>query len=97
MEKNEDVKEAVIEVRKLSQDEQLQREAELREKAIMDEKAIYQAGLDNGKEEGEKLGRKKGRVETMKEVAKKLLKQNMNIENVAEITGLTIEEIEKLR
>ena len=66
MEKNEDVKEAVIEVRKLSQDEQLQREAELREKAIMDEKAIYQAGLDNGKEEGEKLGRKKGRVETMK-------------------------------
>ena len=97
MEKNEDVKEAVIEVRKLSQDEQLQREAELREKAIMDEKAIYQAGLDNGKEEGEKLGRKKGRVETMKEVAKKLIKQNMNIENVAEITGLTIEEIEKLR
>ena len=97
MEKNEDVKEAVIEVLKLSQDEQLQREAELREKAIMDEKAIYQAGLDNGKEEGEKLGRKKGRVETMKEVAKKLLKQNMNIENVAEITGLTIEEIEKLR
>ena len=97
MEKNEDIKEAVIEVRRLSQDEQLQREAELREKAIMDEKAIYQAGLDNGKEEGEKLGRKKGRVETMKEVAKKLLKQNMNIENVAEITGLTIEEIEKLR
>ena len=97
MEKNEDVKEAVIEVRKLSQDEQLQREAELREKAIMDEKAIYQAGLDNGKEEGEKLGRKKGRVETMKEVAKKLLKQNMNIENVAEITGLTIEDIEKLK
>ena len=95
MEKNEDVKEAVIEVRKLSQDEKLQREAELR--AIMDEKAIYQAGLDNGKEEGEKLGRKKGRVETMKEVAKKLLKQNMKIENIAEITGLTIEEIEKLK
>ena len=66
MEKNEEIKEAVIEVRKLSQDEKLQREAELREKAIMDEKAIYQAGLDNGKEEGEKLGREK----TMKEVAK---------------------------
>ena len=93
MEKNEEIKEAVIEVRKLSQDEKLQREAELREKAIMDEKAIYQAGLDNGKEEGEKLGREK----TMKEVAKKLLKQNMKIENIAEITGLTIEEIEKLK
>lgn len=63
MEKNEDVKEAVIEVRKLSQDEQLQREAELREKAIMDEKAIYQAGLDNGKEEGRAEGRAEGHEE----------------------------------
>ena len=71
----------------------------------MDEKAIYQAGVNNGKEEGEKLGRaegerlgrEKGRAETMKEVAKKLLKQNMEIESVAEITGLSIEEIEKLK
>lgn len=30
----------------------------------------------------------------MKEKAKILLSQNMNIENIAEITGLTIEEIE---
>ena len=62
MEKNEEIKEAVIEVRKLSQDEKLQREAELREKAIMDEKAIYQAGLDNGKEEGRAEGKKIGRA-----------------------------------
>ena len=89
MERNKEVKEAVIKVRKMSKDEKLQRLADLREKAIMDEKAIYQAGLNNGKEEG--------RVETMKEVAKKLLKQNMKIENVSEITGLTIEEIEKLK
>ena len=108
MEKNEDVKEAVIEVRKLSQDEQLQREAELREKAIMDEKAIYQAGLDNGKEEGRAEGRAEGHEEgraegekightkAIKEMAKKLLKQDMKIETIAEITGLTIEEIEAL-
>ena len=89
MESNKKVKEAVIKVREMSEDEKLQRLADLREKAIMDEKAIYQAGLNNGKEEG--------RVETMKEVAKKLLKQNMKIENVSEITGLTIEEIEKLK
>ena len=97
MEKNEDVKEAVIEVRKLSQDEQLQREAELREKAIMDEKAIYQAGLDNGKEEGRAEGEKIGHTKAIKEMAKKLLKQDMKIETIAEITGLTIEEIEKLK
>ena len=105
MENNKEVKKAVIKVREMSQDEKLQRLADLREKAIMDEKAIYQAGVNNGKEEGEKLGRaegerlgrEKGRAETMKEVAKKLLKQNMEIESVAEITGLSIEEIEKLK
>lgn len=89
MKKNEGVKEAVIEVRKLSQDEKLQRMADLREKAIMDEKAIYQAGLDNGKEEGE--------TKAIKEMTKKLLKKGMKIETIAEITGLTIEEIEKLK
>ena len=63
--------------------------ADLREKAIMDEKAIYQAGLDNGKEEGE--------TKAIKEMTKKLLKKGMKIETLAEITGLTIEEIEKLK
>lgn len=56
-----------MKVRELSQDEELQKEAELRDKEIMKEKA------------------------------KILLSQNMNIENIAEITGLTIEEIEKLK
>ena len=85
MEKNEEVKDAVIEVKKLSEDEELQRLADLREKAIMDEKAIYQAGLNNGK------------TEAMQEVAKKLLKQNVEIKKIAEITGLTIETIEQLK
>ena len=75
----------VIEVKKLSEDEELQRLADLREKAIMDEKAIYQAGLNNGK------------TEAMQEVAKKLLKQNVEIKKIAEITGLTIERIEQLK
>ena len=51
----------------------------------MDEKAIYQAGLNNGK------------TEAMQEVAKKLLKQNVEIKKIAEITGLTIERIEQLK
>lgn len=93
MENNKEVKEAVIKVREMSEDEKLQRLADLREKAIMDEKAIYQAGINNGKTEGEKLGRE----ETAKEIAKKMLKQEMKIETIAEITGLTIEKIEKLK
>ena len=39
---------------------------------------------------------KKGRMAGIKEIAKKLLKQNMKIETISEITGLTIEEIEAL-
>ena len=93
MENNKEVKEAVIKVREMSEDEKLQRLADLREKAIMDEKAIYQAGINNGKAEGEKLGRE----ETAKEIAKKMLKQEMKIETIAEITGLTIEKIKKLK
>ena len=93
MEENEEVKDAVIEVKKLSEDEELQRLADLREKAIMDEKAIYQAGLDKGKTEG----KEEGKVEAMQEVAKKLLKQNLEMRKIAEITGLSIKEIEKLK
>lgn len=52
MEKNNDIKDAVIEVHERSKDEQLRRIAELKEKAIMDEKAIYKAGRLRGEKEG---------------------------------------------
>ena len=97
MEKNEEVKDAVIEVKKLSEDEELQRLADLREKAIMDEKAIYQAGLDKGKTEGKAEGKVEGKIEAMQEVAKKLLRQKLEMRKIAEITGLSIKEIEKLK
>ena len=105
MEKNKEVKEAVIKVREMSQDEKLQRLADLREKAIMDEKAIYRAGINHGKEEGRAEGHEEGFAEgekightkAIKEMAKKLLKQDMKIETIAKITGLTIEEIAKLK
>ena len=64
MEENEELKEVVEKLDSLSEDERMQRIAELREKAIMDEKAIYDKGLDVGEkiglEKGEKLGLQKG-------------------------------------
>ena len=45
MEKNEEIKEATVIVREMSQDEKMQRLADLRKKAIMDEKSIYRTGL----------------------------------------------------
>ncbi len=48
MEKNENLKEAVEKLDEISADEKMQRIAELREKAIMDEKAIYSKGIKDG-------------------------------------------------
>lgn len=109
MEKNEDVKKAVITVREMSEDEKMERLAELREKAIMDEKALYNTGIREGTELGKKLGREEGREEGRKEgkeegtketkrkIAKKLISKNMKTEEIMELTGLTKEEIKELK
>lgn len=46
--------------------------------------------------EGREEGRKEGRKEGLVEVAKNLLKTNMPIEHIMQVTGLTEEEIEQL-
>ena len=56
MKENEEVKEAVVEVRKMSEDEKMRRLADLREKAIRDEAACYDAGVSDGIEKGRKEG-----------------------------------------
>ena len=50
MEENENLKEAVEKLDRISEDEKMQRIIELREKAIRDEHAIYAKGLDDGVE-----------------------------------------------
>ena len=62
MKKNEDIKEAVVTVHEMSEDEKLRRLAELREKAIMDEKAIKRAGYKRGMEAGIKERCRKGKI-----------------------------------
>ena len=89
MKENENLKEAVEKLDRISEDEKMQRIIELREKAIRDEHAIYAKGLDDGVE--------KGTREKQIEIAKSMLKENMDIEIIIKITGLTKEEIEKLK
>lgn len=55
---------------------------------IMRESVIYQSILTEGKEEGIELG--------VRRVAVNLLKENMPVEMVAKVTGLTIEQIQNL-
>ena len=101
MKENSEIKEAMSELKKISEDEELRRVAELREKAIRDEKN----GLRHAKEEGMKEGMKEGIKEGMKEgikegiekgkkqVAKRMLNLNMPLQDIINATDLTEEQI----
>ena len=120
MKENENLKEAVKKLDNLSEDEKMQRIADLRQKAIMDEKAIYEKGLEVGIEKGIQRGMEKGMEKGMEEgiqrgmekgiekgimegsqkekieIAKKMLELKIDKETIAEATGLTEQEIEKI-
>ena len=85
MDENAAIKKAQKELKKISSDEHERYLAELREKYIMDQKATEDAGYYKGIKEG------------MISVAKKLLQQKISIEVISKATGLTKEEIEKLK
>ena len=80
----------------MSEDEKLRRLAFLREKAILDEKDIFRAGVDKGMEEGMTKGKQEGIEETKIEIAKKLKERNATIKEIMEITGLSEKEIKSI-
>ena len=101
MKENKEIKEAEVALRELSEDEENQRIAELREKHILDTQDIYETGLDEGYKRGEKAGKIEGKKEGINEekvkIAKKLLNKNMVIDQIIEVTELTKEEISKIQ
>lgn len=96
MKTNKEIQEAMEKLEEISSDEELMRLVELRKKAILDENQAKYAAEVVGREKGIKEGRKEGRKEAKIEVAKKLIKMNIELEKVIEITELTKEELEKL-
>ena len=84
-----EIKEAMDVLYKISGDKEAVMLAEMREKAMMDE----QSRLNGARKEGVKKGVKEGKIE----VAKNFLKMGMSIEQISMGTGLTIEEVEKLK
>lgn len=87
-----DIKDAVIEVHERSKDEQLRRLAELKEKAIMDEKAIYKAG----KLRGEKEGISQGELKKSIEIIKNLYSMNIPISQIAQAVDMSETEVKKI-
>ncbi|MBO6233554.1 MAG: Rpn family recombination-promoting nuclease/putative transposase [Clostridia bacterium] len=90
---------------KISADEHERELARLRDKHIRDQKSIFSTGFEDGQKDGLKRGEKKGlekglkqgKYENQKETAKKMLEENIDMEVIIRITGLTKEEIEELK
>ncbi len=104
MSENEDIKKANEELEKISADKHEQYLAHLRQKHIMDTKAVEEYGYlkgkkegrEEGKAEGEAIGEARGEARGKKEMIKSMLKKGISIEVVADISKLSIEEIEKI-
>ena len=103
-EKNETLKKARVEMNYLTGDEEVRRLAELREKWEMDRVSAINYAERKGEERGRKLGKKEGKKEGEREgkkrrnieIAKEMKNKKIGVELIAEITKLTIEEIENL-
>ena len=93
---NKEIKKAKEVLDEISQDKHERYLAELREKYIMDQKAVEAAGFDKGLEQGKNQGIKQGEKQKTLELAKKMKQKNIPTETIEEITGLAKEEIEKL-
>jgi len=65
------------------------------------EEYCHKIALEDAEERGKKLGLSEGKTIGINyeklEIAKKSLEQNIDINTISTITGLTIEEIEKLK
>ena len=107
MENNEEIKEAMEELEVISKEKELRRLAELKEKAIRDEKNALAHAIEDGKNIGIAEGRKEGLKEGLKEVnkklkdekieiAKRLLKIGLTVEQITEVTELSKQEISSL-
>lgn len=84
-----DIQEAMEKLKEISNDPHIRRMAELREKAILDERSAINGALAKGEERGKK--------EREKEIAKNMLNKGIDVTTVSEVTGLAKEEIEELK
>ena len=89
---NKEIQKAKKVLEEISQDEHEQYLAELREKYIMDQKAIEDAGYDKGL----KTGIEQGITQEKLQIAKKMLSKKIDLKTISELTGLSIKELKNL-
>ena len=105
MKENDKVKEAINKVDDFMSDEEAREIVRLKEKWQMDyDSSISSAkeeglaeGLEKGLAEGHAEGIAEGHIEEKNEIARKLLLKNIDIEEIADITSLSKDEILKIK
>lgn len=100
-EEKEEIKVALEALEEINADEEKVRIAELREKYILDRNTEIRNAKEVGKQEGIKIGEQKGmdlgKQNEKVEIARKMKEKNMDVQTIMELTGLTEEEINKLK
>ena len=98
------MKKAIMVIKEMSADEKLQEMARMREKTLHDEASAIvfakrkglEEGMQKGMEKGMEKGIEKGMVEEKIKICKQMLKHALPINDISKITGLSLEEINKL-
>ena len=90
----------IEEYKRFTSDEKLMRAYDARDAFLLGQKMMLSREREEGKAEGIKEGMKKGiekgRLAEQISMATAMKKENIDIETIKRITGLTIKEIEKL-
>ena len=90
---NESLKAAKKVLEDISQDEHEIYLAELREKYIMDQKAIATKGFEDGLQAGIEKGIEQG----IEQIISNMLKQNIPLEDIAKFTNIDIKKIKLIK
>ena len=77
----------------ISQDKQKRLEYEAREKAVRDHNQMMYEAKESGKKEGIEIGK----FDKSIQIAKNMLQKGLTINIIAEVTGLSLVEIEALQ
>lgn len=99
--KDEDIKKAYEVLDELNKDPKLKSIYEAREKQVNDEISWYNEAKRDGIEIGREIGKEEGLIDgehgEKKRIAVNLLKKDLDIKLVSEVTGLSVEELINLK
>jgi predicted transposase/invertase (TIGR01784 family) len=97
VEKVPEVHEALEELKIMSMDDEFRAAYRAHIRAQNDRRSRETNAKAEGRKEGIAIGKEEGALETKKETAIKMLKKNVDLEDISEFTGLSLEEIRALK